>query len=148
MRGVSIRPATEADFEAVYGFINLLEETVFDRDAQRRIFLDNLSQSRHIFLIAEIGGGPVGFLSCHVQLLLHHGGPVGEIQELFVSEAFRGRNVGKALTDALKAIAFSRGILQIEVTSGRRREAAHRFYEREGFPWTHKKFVWEPRRKG
>lgn len=138
-----IRPVTKTDFEAVYQFINQLEECVFPKESQHAIFLENLANPKHIFLIAEINQNPVGFISCHVQNLIHHGGLVGEIQEMFVDQKYRSQQIGKQLLDALKTIAKQKNILQIEVTSGFTREKAHAFYEREGFPHTHKKFVWK-----
>lgn len=138
-----IRPVTETDFEAVYQFINELEDFVFSKESQHAIFLENLTNSKHIFLMAEINQIPVGFLSCHVQNLIHHGGLVGEIQEMFVDEKYRSQQIGKQLLDELKTIAKQKNILQIEVTSGFKRQKAHAFYLREGFPHTHKKFVWK-----
>ncbi|RXR28513.1 GNAT family N-acetyltransferase [Flavobacterium piscinae] len=136
-----IRPVSETDFEAVYQFINALEDFVFPKASQQAIFLENLSNPKHIFLLAEINQIPVGFISCHVQNLIHHGGLVGEIQEMFVLEQYRSKQIGKQLLDELKKIAKEKNILQLEVTSSFKREKAHAFYEREGFPNTHKKFV-------
>lgn len=138
---MEIRNATAADFETVYDFINRLEDDILDRERQRAIFADNLSNPNILYLLAFSGNEPVGFLSLHIQNLLHHGGPIGEIQEMFVLEGARSLGVGKKLIDEIKRFANERGILQLEVTSSFRREAAHRFYEREGFVHTHKKFT-------
>lgn len=100
-----IRLVTASDFETVYHFINALEHTTFDKNTQQDIFLKNLSNSEHVFLLAEVNQTPVGYLSCMVQLLLHHGGPVGEIQEMYVEPDYRSQGVGKALIDRLKSIA-------------------------------------------
>ncbi len=136
-----IRPVTPTDFEAVYAFINTLEDCVFPKESQRQIFLENLANPKHIFLLAEINQIPVGFLSCHVQNLIHHGGLVGEIQEMYVDANYRSRQIGQQLLDELKKLSKQNNLLQIEVTSGFKREKAHAFYEREGFFHTHKKFV-------
>jgi PhnO protein len=138
-----IRTVTETDFEAVYHFINALEDFVFPKASQQAIFLENLSNPKHIFLLAVINQIPVGFISCHVQNLIHHGGLVGEIQEMFVLEQYRSKQIGKQLLDELKKIAKEKNVLQLEVTSSFKREKAHAFYEREGFPNTHKKFVYK-----
>lgn len=140
MEAIHIRPATIADFEYVYQFINSLEDEVFDRETQWNIYIDNASNANNIYLMAWAHTLPVGFLSCHAQNLLHHGGLVGEIQEMFVTENGRGHGIGKLLLDRCKEIAKANGVLQLEVTSGLAREEAHRFYEREGFLFTHKKF--------
>lgn len=138
---MEIRNATAADFETVYGFINRLEDEILDRERQRAIFEYNLSNPNIIYLLAFSENEPAGFLSLHIQNLLHHGGPIGEIQEMFVPEEARSLGIGKKLMDETKRIASERGVLQLEVTSSFRREAAHRFYEREGFVHTHKKFT-------
>ncbi|CAM3485579.1 N-acetyltransferase domain-containing protein [Flavobacterium longum] len=140
MEAIHIRPATIDDFEYVYQFINTLEGQVFDRSAQWEIYVANASNANNIYLMAWAHALPVGYLSCHAQHLLHHGGLVGEIQEMFVTENGRGRGIGKLLLDRCKEIAKANGVLQLEVTSGLMREDAHRFYEREGFLFTHKKF--------
>lgn len=141
---VNVRPVHPGDFDTVYGFINGLENCVFDKEKQQVIFAENTTDPRNIYLIAEQDGLPVGFISCHVQNLLHHGGLIGEIQEMFVDSAYRSLGVGAHLIRALKQEALERGILQLEVTSSHKRTEAHRFYEREQFVHTHKKLVYVP----
>ncbi|MFN3757397.1 MAG: GNAT family N-acetyltransferase [Flavobacterium sp.] len=138
---IHIRQVIASDFETVYLFINALEHTTFDKNTQQDIFLKNLSNSEHVFLLAEVNQTPVGYLSCMVQLLIHHGGPVGEIQEMYVEPDYRSQGVGKALIDRLKSIAKQKNWLQLEVTSGLQRGKAHDFYLREGFADSHKKFT-------
>ncbi len=142
MEAIQIRPAAIDDFQYVYDFVNLLEKQEFDREKQWEIYLENACNPNHIYLIAWAHSLAVGYLSCHVQNLLHHGGLVGEIQEMYVNENGRSHGIGKKLIDNVKEIAKARGVLQLEVTSGFNREGAHRFYEREGFVHTHKKFTY------
>jgi PhnO protein len=138
---VTIRMATLADFKIIYNFINQLEAQVFDEAGQYRLFAINSANPDIINLIAFAGEEPMGMISCHIQSLMHHGGKVGEIQEMFVSEAARGLGIGKKLMEALKRIAKERDLKQLEVTSRLKRIDAHRFYERENFNFTHKKFI-------
>ena len=141
MEAIHIRQATQDDFEYVCDFVDQLENDRFDRKKQLEIYLENAANPNNIYLMAWAHLIPVGFLSCHVQSLLHHGGLVGEIQEMFVSENGRSHGIGKLLVEKLIEMATARGVLQLEVTSGLSRENAHRFYEREGFAHTHKKFT-------
>jgi PhnO protein len=141
LEAIHVRPAVEQDFDAIYQFVNELEDTVFDKDIQREIYIENAANHDHIYLIAKAHDIPVGFLSCHIQNLLHHGGRIGEIQEMYVIENVRNHGVGKLLLENLKEMAAAKHVIQLEVTSSFRREAAHQFYEREGFEFTHKKFV-------
>jgi PhnO protein len=145
LNAIIIRNAEASDFELVYDFINELSHggEPMDETIQRQIFIGNISNPDNIYLLASVGNITIGFLSCHVQNLLHHGGPVGEIQEMFVAESARGLGIGKKLTDRLKEIAEEKNVLQLEVTSSLKRKKAHQFYQREHFDWTHKKFVYK-----
>lgn len=138
---LTIRQATESDFETIYNFINTLENTVFDKAIQQKIFSENLKNENIIYLLAFDDVEPAGYISCHVQWLLHHAALIGEIQEMIVSEKFRSKGLGKLLMAELIKIAKSKGIDQLEVTSSKRREDAHRFYIREGFAQSHFKFT-------
>ncbi|RZJ67509.1 MAG: GNAT family N-acetyltransferase [Flavobacterium sp.] len=138
---MQIRQAQLSDFETVYDFINQLENEIMDSERQRGIFEANLSDPNIVYLLAFSDEKAVGFVSLHIQKLLHHGGPIGEIQEMFVSSDARSLGVGKQLIDEIKRIAKQKNVLQLEVTSNFKRESAHKFYEREGFSHTHKKFT-------
>jgi len=138
---ITIRKCEPSDFEAVYHFINLLENTEFSKEKQFQIFSENLKNTNHLFYIAENEEKPIGFLSCMVQNLIHHSGPIGEIQEMIVLPEYRGFKVGKVLIEHLISEAKRKNILQLEVTSGLQRVKAHEFYLREGFLDTHKKFT-------
>jgi len=138
---IVIRPAQKTDFKIIYDFINLLENTIFPEDVQRDLFLKNLQNEHIIYLLAFEDDVSAGFISCHAQFLLHHAALIGEIQEMIVAENFRSKGVGKLLMHTLVELARSKNIVQLEVTSGKRRTEAHRFYVREGFAETHFKFT-------
>lgn len=143
---LKIRKANQSDFDSIYHFVNELEETTFDIESIRRAFDQNIRNPDSIYLIAEIDSEPVGYLSCHAQLLLHHGGrKIAEIQEMYVDPKQRKMGIGRKLIEELKRIALIEGIDQLEVTSGNRRIEAHRFYEREQFVQSHQKFTWKVR---
>ena len=137
----AIRKAQIQDFESIYRFVNKLEDEEFDRQKQFKIFSDNLLNEKNIYLVATENGVVIGYLSCHIQKLLHHGGEIGEIQEMFVIPEKRSIGIGKILIEKLKEIAVNRKILQLEVTSNQKRLKAHSFYEAQKFIATHKKFV-------
>ena len=139
-----IRKASLNDFNSVYGFVNDLEETEFEIESIKRAFELNISHPDSIYLIAEMNNKSVGYLSCHAQFLLHHGGQkIAEIQEMYVNPENRKMGIGKKMIDELKRIACQKGIEQLEVTSNNQRTKTHRFYEREKFVQSHKKFTWK-----
>lgn len=57
----------------------------------------------------------VGFVSLHIQELLHHAERIGEIQELIVSEKERGIGIGKKLFEKTKEVCQQEGAVQLEV---------------------------------
>ncbi len=92
---MNIRRARVEDFKRIFNFINELENAEFEEEHQKEIFIENLSNPRNIYLVATVDEITVGFLSCHVQPLLHHSGLVGEIQEMYVSNSHRGLGIGQ-----------------------------------------------------
>ena len=93
------------------------------------------------YLVAEWSGTVVGFVSCHVQFLLHHTGKVGEIQELYVLPAYRNRHIGHQLIATLNTLGIREGFKNLEVTTNQKRTDTVRFYEREHFSATHLKLI-------
>ncbi|MBC3786718.1 GNAT family N-acetyltransferase [Spirosoma utsteinense] len=138
---VTIRPAHQTDVDVVYEFLCDLEDTALNRSAFQLIFEGNLANPMVHYLIAEQDGLPVGFLSCHVQYLLHHTGKVGEIQELYVKPDQRKQRIGHQFIAALGELASREGFTHLEVTTNQKRTETIRFYEREHFSCTHFKLV-------
>ena len=139
---IIIREANRVDFNSIYEFVNELEQTNFDVDQQRNVYERNIKNSDFIYLVAEIEQRSIGFVSCHSQELLHHGGQkIAEIQEMYIKPENRKIGVGKMLIDKLKIVVKQLGIEQLEVTSNKRRTETHRFYKREKFINSHEKFV-------
>lgn len=138
---VLIREAIPQDFPVIYKFINELEDEAFDEEMQRLFFGINIQQKDYCYRVAVLNNEIVGYISCHTQILLHHGGRIGEIQELFVAADKRGHSIGKLLVAAVKKWSKQSEVLQLEVTANNTRHQTHQFYIREGFMHTHKKFV-------
>jgi len=136
---MTIRDCKLKDFEIVLHFLNELQGKKFNPKSLRPMFEANIRNPENIYLLAEDDGEVVGYVSCHVQLLLHHAGRVAEIQEIFVSEAHRSMGVGKALIEEIKKIATSKDIVQLEVTTRKVRQKAIKFYKREHFQDSHSK---------
>lgn len=97
MADFNIRAARLSDFDSIYRFVCGLEEQEFDKETLRPMFEACLENDNHIYLIAEVDGAPLGYISCHGQVLLHHCGWVYEIQELYVKPEHRSKGVGAAL---------------------------------------------------
>jgi PhnO protein len=86
-------------------------------------------------------GEALGFISCHIQNLLHHCGKVAEIQELFIKQAFRGQKIGEQLVKFIEQELIALNCVSIEVTAQNKRIHTHTFYKKMGFDQTHLKYT-------
>lgn len=136
-----IRPAVCADAAGIYTLICALEETRFPQEIFAWGLDTMLGSPSHILLVAEEQGNIVGLLHMRMEFQLHHCGKVAEILELIVSQEVRSKGIGAALLKAARAQAVQQHCIQFEVTSNRKREKAHRFYQREGLEQTHVKLT-------
>jgi ribosomal protein S18 acetylase RimI-like enzyme len=91
-------------------------------------------------LVADVGGEVVAVTALSVMHTLHRPAPVGRMSSLVVSEAVRGRGIGKALVAAAEKRLAERGCGLVEVTSNMRRPEAHGFYEGLGYERTSYRF--------
>lgn len=140
---LSVRPASTQDYPAIYQFVCELQGKTFDESELFVLYQQNIENRNNLYLIALSGTKPVGYASCHVQALLHHGGKVAEIQEMFVLSEYRNSGVGKLLMNEVKKKVKEMGALQLEVTTRKIREKAIQFYLRENFENSHQKLVYQ-----
>ena len=138
---MTIRPAAQKDLSAIYSLICELESEVLSTEDFEKAFLSCLLAETIYCFVAENQNHVIGFLSLHIQTLLHHCGKVAEIQEFIVDENFRGQQAGTLLFQQAEQTARQQQCKIIEVTCNRRRTDAHRFYERQQMQPTHYKFV-------
>ncbi|TAE32048.1 MAG: GNAT family N-acetyltransferase [Cytophagales bacterium] len=138
---LTIRPATPDDLPTAYAFLCDLEDETLDQAKFEAVYSRNLANPAVFYRVAELGGEVVGFLSCHVQHLLHHTGPVGEIQELYVRPDCRNQRIGHAFMKFLDELVGEEGLVNLEVTTNQKRTDTARFYEQTGFARTHWKLV-------
>ena len=84
-------------------------------------------------LVAAGDAQVLGCISLHTLPLFHRDGKLGRITSLVVGASQRGHGIGSAMLLAAHAWFRASGCMKFEVTSGDRREAAHRFYQRHGY---------------
>lgn len=95
-------------------------------------YLARVDAGLGIALAAELDGAIVGVLIADVRERLNQQRPEVWVADLVVTEAARGRGVGKALLDRCRADAKAMGARRLSLESGHWRKDAHRFDEREG----------------
>jgi PhnO protein len=139
---MKIRKVEQKDMITIYEQICLLEDTKFNIDEFEKIFYQNLVDENVLYYLGETTNGVVlGFISCHIQNLLHHCGKVAEIQELCVKEAYRGQGIGAQMVKFVEEALLVLNCLSLEVTAQNKRIQTHEFYKKMGFEHTHLKFT-------
>jgi PhnO protein len=138
---IKIRKIEKQDLDFVYKSICELENEILDFGVFTGIFNENISNPNNLYLLAENENEGVGFISFHTQNLLHHCGLVGEIQEFFINENYRGKGIGGQLIQQIMDYADQNNLKSIEVTTNRRRAENVLIYENLGFGLTHNKFT-------
>ena len=141
MNDIAIRPAESADQSVVYELICDLENTKLDFESFKSTYNINVRSTDVVYLVAERNKTVVGFLSIHVQHILHHTKPTCELHELNVFNEYRSMGVGTALMQEAERIAKELGLEEIELTTKVFRKRAQEFYARFGYVNTHLKFV-------
>jgi ribosomal protein S18 acetylase RimI-like enzyme len=91
-----------------------------------------LADDGHHLLIAVDDGSPAGFVTGVELLHPDKPGPEMFLYELGVDEAFRGRGIGRALVEALTAIAWERGCYGMWVLTDEDNAAAMATYRAAG----------------
>lgn len=91
-----------------------------------------------LLMVAETDGAVAG--SFHLSFLTHLSGcgqPDAQIEDVHVSEKFREQGIGKQMLALAMWEARNRNSRRMQLTSDKRRLAAHAFYERLGFRLSH-----------
>ncbi|HXB45263.1 MAG TPA: GNAT family N-acetyltransferase [Puia sp.] len=140
--GFTIRPAEIIDAKKIFGFVCALEDKTFDYEKFYLDYRNNILANNNVYLVAaDQENNAVGYISCHGQSLLHHGGMVYEIQELYVEDAWRKQGAGKTLLKALELQLAKRDYQSLEVTAKDKRKEAIELYRKYGFQNTHVKLT-------
>jgi GNAT superfamily N-acetyltransferase len=108
----------------------------------RRWIHDLDSRSEQACFVAELSGEVVAWID--VSLERHLQSEVfGLIGGLVVKDGVRGAGIGRRLCEQAEAWSRQQGAKKIRVTSRSTREAAHRFYLRDGYRQTKISMVFE-----
>jgi ribosomal protein S18 acetylase RimI-like enzyme len=137
---LSLRRATLADAEPVG---RLVTELGYATSAgQMGARLDAiLRDDDYETLVACDRDTVVGFLGLRCGPLYESDDRYGQIMAMVVAESHRQRGVGGQLIRAAEAILAERGVRILVVTTGNQRDRAHKFYERNGYTFTGRRYM-------
>lgn len=136
MSHVIVRPAVPSDVGAILTFIKGLAAFEHEPDAVKATPADLLrdgfgDQPKFEVLIAERDSKPIGFALFFPTYSTWEGRSGIHLEDLFVLEEERGKNVGYRLMTALAALAVERGCARLEL-SVLHWNPARKFYHRLG----------------
>lgn len=137
---MEISVATADQIDEIYKLICELEDQQLCKVDFNNSFLSNILNKDVYYFVAIQKGCIIGFISLHVQCLLHHTSKIAEIQELIVSEQSQAKGVGHMLFEKAKEVAIENNCLQLEVCCNIKRITSHEFYKRQGMANNHYKF--------
>lgn len=111
-------------------------------DPRYRVAYDEIAADpAHRLIAAERDGAVVGTIQIsYLPGLSHFGARRAQFENVFVSPEHRGTGVGTAMMQWAIAQSRAAGCSIIQLTSGKVRTDAHRFYRRLGFEASHEGF--------
>ena len=158
---MTIRLATKSDIPALGRLGALLVQTHFDFDKDRFLapsprteqgygsFLGSqIPEKDAVVLVAEVNGEVVGYTYAsnegHDWMNLR--GPAGELHDVVVDPAHRGKGIGAQLLTAVVDALEEKGAPRVVLSTAFQNEVAQRLFERAGFRRTMIEMTRESRR--
>lgn len=135
----TIRSATEKDIPRL---LELYRQLSFNPEEYKKpplkdckkVFTRMSKVPGYSLLVAEENGEVIGTTVLSILPGFAHGtSPFAVIEYVVVDEKKRSKGVGKILMDYCKDLAKKAGCYKIMLTSDKRRDRAHKFYQSLGF---------------
>lgn len=131
---VTIRKATENDFEKVYPlFEQLWPNKELDADALRIVFNRGVNSNTDELLCLVDSNEIIGFCAYAIVNNLWLAGYISYMYAMVVDEKYRGKGFGTMLINEAIQDSKNKGLKRLELDSGFHREKAHEFYLKLGF---------------
>ena len=133
---LKVREADEEDVAAIVSLLDELEHPTEEPVVRERVSQPDKRPS-HLILVAERGSEVIGVVSAHVVSALFEHPRAARLSALCVAEKHRGEGIGRRLVRTVERWAEQQNCDIVEVTSHKRRNRAHGFYESLGYADTH-----------
>jgi GNAT superfamily N-acetyltransferase len=128
-----IRPAGPADAPAVTKLLHQLGYPSNTADEVAGRLARWSGRDDLLALVAATGPRVVGVAALAVVPFFERPGCWGRVVALVVDAEARGLGIGRRLLAAAEQAALARGCVRMEISSSRRRTAAHAFYRAAGY---------------
>ena len=155
-QNLGVRRAERSDIDALLRLNHQLGLTHFDNapeafvqpsDAEKDFLLSALDETDRIFLVAEIAGEIVGFVTAkitrNVSIPFLISSPICRVGSIVVDEASKGSGIGRMLMSHCDDWAKAQGAEKIRLDVMSFNEDAERFYKELGYK-DQSKTLWKP----
>lgn len=130
---MKIRLVKESDYEQLMQLYNLFvgsdRYSKHDNDSFKKV----INNPNNFVFIAENQGKLVGFVTFSVRDVIRYPKQIAELDELFVSQEYRQKGVGRLLMQKVEGKAKELNCYRFYVESQYKHETAHKFYEGLGY---------------
>ncbi|MBT2971112.1 MAG: GNAT family N-acetyltransferase [Candidatus Thiodiazotropha sp. (ex Ctena orbiculata)] len=137
---MKIRQATAADIDTMsmlLGQLFSIEQDFTPDHMKQRTGLEKLLAMQDAYLVvAEDEDEVVGMATLQLLISTAEGGRCGLIEDLVVSESYRGRGIGQALLEHLIQWADKKGLTRLQLLADRDNQSALAFYKKQGWSTT------------
>jgi len=131
--GLQIRPMAESDYDAVFRLYRQLVGKGMSCEREfARIFKSFFASGDREAYVADVHHNVIGFITLYYFDVFHHCGQVASIQELVVTEEFRGRGVGRTLVNFVKEKMTEKQCRGLEVATDLLHSGARAFFQKCG----------------
>lgn len=130
---MEIRSAKESDYEQLMQLYNNFvgDDRYSKHDSDS--FEEVLNSPNNFVFVAEDNGQIIGLAAFSVRNVIRYPKQIAELDELFVSQEYRQKGVGKLLMQKVEEKAKELNCYRLYVESQYKHETAHKFYEQLGY---------------
>ena len=138
LQDVVVRKASIPDIDSLIGLLEELfsieEDFVFNEQKQREGLLLMLdAQDERCVMVAEVDKKAVGMCSVQTFISTAEGCSVGVVEDMVVSQEYRGKDIGKSLMESIKEWSEEKGLVRLQLLADRNNTAALEFYKKTGW---------------
>jgi ribosomal protein S18 acetylase RimI-like enzyme len=134
---ITIRTAEPSDVAQLAALLEELfaieADFAFDRDKQIQGLKQLLASEKDALFVAESDRRVVGMCSLQTLISTAEGGPVGLVEDLIVTEAFRHQGIGEKLLAATVDWAERRGLKRLQLLADKNNGPALQFYAKQAW---------------
>lgn len=138
---MTVRYATDKDISAMASLLNELfaieDDFTIDTEKQFRGLKLLLDTPSAIILVAEADECVVGMVSMQSLVSTAIGESVGLIEDMIITQAYRGKGIGSSLLEALIAESVKKRYGRLSLGADNRNRGAIAFYQKYGFTTSH-----------